>query len=68
MEEQRGQDEVVERAEVAPGLVMEIIHAHEPDGRYLLYYNFDATSAASRQSVSEPESPPASAARSPGEG
>jgi len=32
--------EVVEREEVAPGLVMEAIHTHEPDGRYLIFYNF----------------------------
>jgi hypothetical protein len=40
MSETRKSGETTEREEVAPGLVMEITQTHEPDGRYLLYYNF----------------------------
>jgi len=32
--------ERTESSEVAPGLVMEVVHTHEPDGRALIYYNF----------------------------
>jgi hypothetical protein len=43
MSEQRASEETIEREQVAPGLVMEAIHTHEPDGRYLIYYNFRTT-------------------------
>jgi copper chaperone CopZ len=51
MSEKNRGGEVVEREEVAPGLVMEVIHTHEPDGRYLIYYNFRTAEQSATFSV-----------------
>ena len=61
MSETSSDAEVTEREEVAPGLVMEMIHTHEPDGRYLIYYNFQTTDREAAPATSEAGQEPASA-------